>query len=495
MANGIWVSKNRFINFNERKDWNPTKEIATRGRRLSFSTIMKTLPNPDPVLKKMGKQIEVYRDLLSEGQVGACVKSRKAGVTKLNWGLSRGKARTKQIELIEDTLKKLKMDKVIKEMLDAPMFGYQPIEVMWGDKEGLWLPVELKGKPVEWFCFGEENNDLRFKSSESYWTGEELPERKFLCPTQDASYNNPYGVPELSRVFWPVTFKKGGWQFWMFFIEKYGMPIIWGKHPPGDSQENIDALADALEKAVQDAVLVTADNNSVELKDSPFRASSTGTYKTLLDTCNAEISKSIIGQTQTTEITGGTGSLASAQVHGEVRQDIVDADVKIIEETFGELIQWICELNFPGAEIPVFEMWADEDVDLTLSERDSKLIVCGVRFTKKYFQKNYGLEDEDFEVSYPEQVQTTEEFAEQLAPLEELSEEEINAVIVPEELQKIGEKILEPVVSLVNESSSYEEVMESLSKQYPLMHTNDLEELLTQGRFMAHMRGKLADIT
>ena len=480
---------------NEKKKWKLSGEIVTRKRRNIFSTIWKTLPNPDPVLKKLGQNIEIYRELLSEGQVGTCVKSRKAGVTKLNWGISRGKARNKQVEIIEDRLKKIKILKVIKEILDAPLFGFQPLEVLWTDIDGYWLPAEVKGKPVEWFCFGEEKNDLRFKSSESYWEGEELPEKKFLCPAQDASYNNPYGSPDLSRVFWPVKFKKGGWQFWIEFIEKYGMPFLWGKHPPGESKENIDALADALEKAVQDAVLVTADNSSIELKDSPFRASSTGTYKELLDACNAEISKVILGQTQTTEIAGGTGSLASAQVHGDVRQDIVDADQKMTEECINELIGWICNFNFPGAEVPLFEMWAEEEVDLKLSERDEKLVNCGVKFTKKYFQKNYGLDDEDFEVSYPEnQPVLPAQYAEASPVMEDMDDEEIEAVIIPEELQKIGEKMIEPVLSLINESSSFEEVMENLSKQYPLMHTNDLEDLLTQGRFMAHIRGKLSDI-
>uniref|UniRef100_UPI00356B69DC phage portal protein family protein n=1 Tax=Escherichia coli TaxID=562 RepID=UPI00356B69DC len=40
--------------------------------------------------------------------------------------------------------------------------------------------------------------------------GELLSPSKFVVPAQDASYDNPYGFPDLSMCFWPVAFKKGG---------------------------------------------------------------------------------------------------------------------------------------------------------------------------------------------------------------------------------------------------------------------------------------------
>ncbi len=37
-------------------------------------------------------------------------------------------------------------------------------------------------------------------------------------------------------------------------------------------------------------------------------------------------------------------------------------------------------------------MWEEEDVDLTLSQRDKMLADSGVKFTKEYFMKTYGFE-------------------------------------------------------------------------------------------------------
>ena len=46
-----------------------------------------------------------------------------------------------------------------------------------------------------------------------------------------------------------------------------------------------------------------------------------------------------------------------------IRQDIIDSDKKLVEQTINQLIQWIYEINFSNAEIPVFELYQEEDVD------------------------------------------------------------------------------------------------------------------------------------
>ena len=44
--------------------------IATRAKAIDFWSFMHYLPNPDPVLKKMGKDISAYREILSDSHVG-----------------------------------------------------------------------------------------------------------------------------------------------------------------------------------------------------------------------------------------------------------------------------------------------------------------------------------------------------------------------------------------------------------------------------------------
>ena len=88
-----------------------TEEIATRKRALNFYSLANILPDPDIVLKKQGKDIRIYKELLCDPHVFACIQSRKAGVLSLEWEINRGLDKAKDAELVEDLLKKLDIHK------------------------------------------------------------------------------------------------------------------------------------------------------------------------------------------------------------------------------------------------------------------------------------------------------------------------------------------------------------------------------------------------
>ncbi|MFX5157705.1 DUF935 family protein, partial [Acinetobacter baumannii] len=75
--------------------------------------------------------------------------------------------------------------------------------------------------------------------------------------------------------------------------------------------------------------------------------SGTGDYKTLHDTMDETIAKAILGQTMTTD---NGSSKSQAEVHMEVRQDIVKADADLICESFNlGPVRWLTMFNFAGA--------------------------------------------------------------------------------------------------------------------------------------------------
>lgn len=464
-------------------------EIATRKRALNFYSLANILPDPDIVLKKQGKDIKIYRELLCDPHVFACTQSRKAGVLSLDWEINRGLDKDENAETIEKLLKKLDISKLISDILDATQFGFQPLEIMWKkEKSGYILPEKIIAKPPEWFCFDDDNN-LKFRTKENYY-GEIVPEKKFLLAQNNPSYNNPYGERTLSRVFWSVTFKKGGLKFWVVFTEKYGMPHLIGKHPRGATQEETNTLADMLEEMVQDAIAVIPDDSSVEIQEAN-KSSSAEIYEKLIDKMNAEISKAILGQTLTTEI-GSTGSYAASNTHMQVRQDIIDSDKKLVESVVNQLIHWIYEINYSNEDIPVFEMFAPEDVDLTLAQRDKILSETGVKFTKEYFIKTYGLEDEDFDIkedAYPIQNPQFKEFSEQehTTPGQEQIES-LFKFISETNLTEQAQKMISPLISLIETCESYEEAYELLTDKN--LKSKKFEESLQKALFLCELQGR-----
>ncbi len=393
---GIWITPNDFISFQEPASTSLSKIIASRDRSIDFiSAFSVYLPDPDVVLRKIGKDIKIYRELLTDAHVGAAIQSRKSGVKSLEWEIDRGKSKSQQAKLITDLFDNLDLDRIIGEMLDAPLFGYSPIEVMWERVGQYILPGDLVGKPPEWFNFSQ-GNELQFRTKDN-WTGEPVPAKKFLLPRHNPTYENPYGERVLSRCFWPVTFKKGGIKFWVVFTEKYGMPYAIGKLPRGTNKEERDDLLDKLQIMVQDAIAVIPDDTSVDFLEYEGKSASADIYERLLMFSNKEVSKAILGQTLTTEMED-SGSYAAAKVHLDVRWDIAGSDKRLIENTFNTLIKWIYEINFSDTKnVTRFSMYEEEDVDKTLAERDQVLVNSGVKFTRKYWLKTYKFDEEDIE--------------------------------------------------------------------------------------------------
>jgi Protein of unknown function (DUF935) len=152
-------------------------QLATRVEALDYSYLGLVLPNPDPILKATGKDITTYRQLARSTHVGACIRRRKAAVKAMQNGLDRGTAAARISKAVEAMLDALDMEAFIGHAMDAPLFGYAPLEVDWstgsgGPFSGIW-PRDVVALPPEWFCF-DADNALRFKTRQAPLWGEPL---------------------------------------------------------------------------------------------------------------------------------------------------------------------------------------------------------------------------------------------------------------------------------------------------------------------------------
>ncbi|MFZ2949552.1 MAG: DUF935 family protein, partial [Desulfuromonadaceae bacterium] len=403
MAKGIYISPTEFVSFAEPRK-SMTEEIATRQRSLSFYNLSLYLPNPDPILKKNGQDISVYRDLLADDRVWGSSTSRKAGVLSLEWEIDRGKkgiSKRRQTTIIKELFQRLDVHRIMEQILDAEQYGFQPLEVLWENRGGLLLPRDVVAKPQEWFVFGSVANDLRFRSRDRWIEGEESAPHTYLCPTHYGSYRNPYGEALLARCFWPTTFKKGGWRFWVQFAEKYGQAFAVGKIRRGATPAEMDDLADKLEAMVQDAIAVIYDDSSVEIMSDEGKGASSELFRSIISEANSAISTVQLGHAGAGEST--PGKLGGEVGAMEVRKDLVDSGKKLVCATMNQLIGWINELNWQAPDMPVFGLWEEEEVDLPQAERDDKLsgalTASGLKLTRDYYLRQYNLDDNDIEVA------------------------------------------------------------------------------------------------
>lgn len=371
-----------------------TKELSKPSAADEFYSAMKVLPNPDTVLKQTGKGIKAYRELKQDAHLWSCIQSRKSGLLAMGFEITSGESSELLRAEVEQILKRLDMQSIIRDILEAPLFGWQPMEIIWEITEQnpkRAMPIKVAARPQEWFHFSPDG-ELMFRRKD----GEAVQPNKYkvLCPRFEASFDNPYGHSLLAKCYWSVVFKNTGMKNWVHFSEKYGMPILMGQYTRGCTSDEAGRLADALSDMTEDSVIVTPADINITLHEAA-RNSSSELYRELIKYCNAEISKAILSQTLTTEL--DMGSYAAAQTHFKVRREVILSDIKIVEQTINQLIAFYVELNY-GVPAPIFRIKADEETKAERLEIDLKIAKeSGYKLSRQYLQRNYGFGDGDLE--------------------------------------------------------------------------------------------------
>ena len=376
--------------------------FATRERANDFVRLMRSLPDPDPILRKMGRGITALQELLTDSHLESVWSIRCSAASGAEWfcaagGDGNGRKEKEAAESFSENLKNIDIPRVIEEMMDAIAFGYAPLEVIWRSDSGRWIIGDIVGKPPQWFEFDQENN-LVFRTG--VIGTEPLPKNRFLIARHRPSYANPYGVKVFSKCYWPVTFKKNGFRWWTVFVEKYGGAFLYGKYPNNAGETYKNELLTSLERMAADAVAIAPEGAEITIESLANKGSISNVHAEYIEAANKEISKAVLGQTLTTDI-GSKGSYAAAQAHNLVRQDLAAADRRRISACFNRLAAVWTYYNY-GADVlpPVFEFIKDEDLQQERAERDTKLYALGWRPKKAYIEREYDIPQEDFDIAH-----------------------------------------------------------------------------------------------
>jgi phage gp29-like protein len=436
----------------------PIGAVAVRNSNNYYTTQSNILENPNKILEDLEKTTSDLRYLLYDAHIYSVVQSRKSAVLSKEWELLTDDKEVK--EFIEANLNKIELRKVIAEILDAPLYGYKPIELFWGlDGDRIILSSAI-GKPAYWFAFDKLNRLMFINDNAQY---EMLPSKKFVVAQYNPTYDNPYGDSILSNCLRPYMFKRGAMQLWSEFVEKYGTPFLIGKADSSIDLTQLSALNDILASAKRSFTMATSDSFNIQTLETD-RSSANATYLTFIHFLNSEISKAVLSQTLTTE-QGDTGSYSMSQTHLQVRKDITDADTQLVENTIQKIINYLIDFNFEGKAYPTFRMYEEEDVDMTLAQRDQILSQI-IEFTPDYIKANYGLKDNDFK------MKTAPTFAE-------------STTIERNPLNEYADKVINFAVENFRKGTSYQNILDGIYDMFPNLPDQEIEGYLSNAIFIA----------
>lgn len=373
-------------------------EIATTSKDVElFGGWLGRLENPDPVLRTeaAGKGIKLYDEIARDSHAGGVLEKRYRSVVGKEWDVVPASERARDVEIgdfVKEVFLSCNYDLGREKLLSSVLYGFAVSEVMWQISEGdIWIDKLLDKKQYR-FVFNMER-ELRLLTPAAMIEGETVPERKFIIYTY-GSADNPYGEGLGRRLWWPIWFKKNGIKFWVMFAEKFGGPTAVGKYPPGAEKTDQDKLLEAIEAIHQETGVIIPETMAIDLLEAA-RTSSVNTYESLCNFMNAEISKTVLGGTLTTEIGKTGGAYSAAATHEEAEQGIVKADADALCACLNKtVVSWLVDYNFgPQKKYPQVWVRTEPEKDLkALAERDKILIrEIGVPVSKKYFYETYNL--------------------------------------------------------------------------------------------------------
>lgn len=359
-------------------------EVATSmdGRDITVAFVGALMEMQDTVLRRLGNNYEIYRELRRDGQVHSTFQQRRLALRSRPLVIEPGGDAPIDAEAadhLRTNLEQIAFDRATGLMSWGIFYGYSVGENLYALRDGkVWLD-RIKVRTPWRFRHGNDGT-LRLLTRSNMIEGEIMPPAKFWVTSWGADNDDDaYGLGLAHQLYWPVFFKKQGLGFWLRALEKYGAPVGKGTYPAGSDQATIDKLLKAVHRMRIDGSIVVPEGTTIELLEA---MRGTMDQEAFNGAMNAEISKIVLGQTMTTD---DGSSLSQSQTHMGIREELTDADAEeLCESLMAGPAAWLTAWNFPGARTPIIRRPAPED-----EERSAKLLTAKAAAVKAMRDAGY----------------------------------------------------------------------------------------------------------
>ena len=317
---------------------------------------------------------DLYSDVLLDGHLSAVMERRIMNV--LNAGIVFMDSAGKESDAMTDYIDTLAFENLLREIILTKFWGFTLLEI--NPKTGNWFSVprkHIRPRSQEFVIDQRINDGISYVKPPYNRYMVEIGDREDLGLLLKAA---PY-----------VLYKRGNMGDWAQFAEIFGMPFREARYDGYDPviraqlEQAMDSAGGAAYAILpKEAEFKIHPNNSTGSKD---------VYSGLHDTMNKEISKTILGNTETTESSSSSG-YAQSKTHAATEQDIVLADRRFVERVLKEKIIPILSIHGWPVEGGWFSFPPEEEtlslkdrveIDIKLSEK--------IDIEKSYFYDKYGV--------------------------------------------------------------------------------------------------------
>jgi phage gp29-like protein len=345
-------------------------------QRSYITHFTKVLRQSDMALRKDRR---LQREMRRDPDVMAPLFQRQSAVALLEWQIlaedEDDPSQVEQAETLENLIKSnlQKPFEFFMALLDATWYGPAAVQLTPELRDGFVVPGEwmpIHSDTLAFTEYGDLTMYVGLKYEGEKKTGPygmihtlDEDERKLVVLHTHGRQGVDYEVAEeaafvyagrgMRDVVWYYwMMKQTALQFWMTWIERYGMGIRIGTYPDGNSAAK-DVMEEVLQNLVGDVSVViprqpgeAKDTYSIEVQEP--NAGQAKTFADLIEGYLAgQIKELIIGQTATTEATAtGLGSSVGDQ-HAETFRRIIQSDALNLADTLTREFVWrYHDMNF-----------------------------------------------------------------------------------------------------------------------------------------------------
>lgn len=458
------------------------------------------------------EQHQLFADMEDRcDHLAAEIGKRKRALLTLDWEIVPARKNDKEALHTADAVRELYealfgFEDMLIDMADGIGHGFSALELTWSFENGLHVPVAFTHRPQSWFqCLRTDRNQLRLRDATI--DGAELWPFGWLVHTHRSKSGWLPRIGLFRTIAWSYLIRAYAQESAVNYTQVHGMPLRLGKYPAGSSEQDKQALMNALRYLGRDAAGIIPTGMEI-LFQTPSNATRDIPGE-LVTACEQGMSKAILGGTLTSQADGKSSTNALGTIHNEVRHDLLVSDALQIANTISrQLLAPLALLNLGISDtrlLPYFRFDTREAEDISIMADALPKLAPIMRISKKWAHDKLKIPEaendndvlgttatgtQDAPQPRSESVAKAKSEAVQLPPT---GQDALDSMNVDDALSAAAESLLAPLMAEVQAGLTPEELSARLADLYPLMNSSQLADILASALFVAEIWGRIHD--
>ncbi len=337
-----------------------TKSVTNRIIDVSsMRTIVGYMDDTAEWLCDVGERENIFNKMRNDGRVESLLEDRKNKVLQMYGSLTPTGNKP-----VDDACTKSLTFNVFYAfnniMLNAVPYGIACCEILWAYTGGMYVPAGFTPIPRTAISF-PQISEIPYGTPVLTALNIPLDDKvHFAVHRNDDGNLNLWGRPALRAAYTFWKFKQMGVRFWATAAEKIGCPSILAIFECKNDEQAKQRAAELTE------VLSHWQGGSSgamgNIKDIKVVQAQINDFDTLVNTCNAEIAYALTAQSLSTN-QAEYGTRAQSDTHTLTFDTLIKGDAYGVQQIDQQLVTSFCQLNFPGAAVPQYDIDSSDFAD------------------------------------------------------------------------------------------------------------------------------------